>query len=759
MDKFYTGFASVVEQFDRGRRPRLDTQRCVAIMISAARASLFGARNFMGKNKRARAGSQQASRLVSQVESQKPGYAAWTKHVCVAAWLLVLILLAYSNSFHARFTIDNDPIILQDARIHEATWENVALIFNHSYWSPPEKGLYRPLTTYTYLFNCAILGDANEPPGYHWFNLFLHFINVMLCYGLALSVLRKFWPAVFIAALWAVHPILTESVTNIVGRADLLAGFGILSGLWTYWKSRESSGTRRILYLIGLVLATTIGIFSKESAIAIFGVIVLCEITWWKDRSQLRNLMYGCAAVALPVIAFLFQRAYVLARSTVPVFLYVDNPLLGAGFISARLTAIKILARYIWLLVWPAKLSWNYYYSEIPMARGTPQDWIAWLVIAAVIGGVCVSYKRNRTVFFFAGFAFIALIPVSNLIILIGSNMADRFLYLPSIGFAACVVIGLYALGERFGSRALAPVVLCLLICALGTRTRDRNLDWRDNSSILTAGVRDTPNSFASHFGLATQMFLADPTHANVDRVIAEAEKSLTILDPLPDSLNFADPYSNAGTYYRAKADFLRVAGPDGRIITTPRAAQAYQRATQILLRAASIGEIYDKQLRAREMARGKPDSVVPYYVPKSLYRELALSYLGLGDTPKAYDAAQRALVIDPEQPLNFVALAHIYLIENRNDDAAVTLHEGYMVSGDHDLLGPLSELYRRGLDQKGCAISQSAEGASLNTLCEPVLNHICRAQAGLMEIYQRAHRADLIEELKSRTAGQINCP
>ena len=245
MDKFYTGFASVVEQFDRGRRPRLDTQRCVAIMISAARASLFGARNFMGKNKRARAGSQQASRLVSQVESQKPGYAAWTKHVCVAAWLLVLILLAYSNSFHARFTIDNDPIILQDARIHEATWENVALIFNHSYWSPPEKGLYRPLTTFTYLFNYTILG-MRMAAGLSLFNFLLHFVNVMLCYGFALSVLRKFWPAIFIAALWAVHPVLTESVTNIIGRADLLAGFGVLSALWTYRKSRGSGGARSI---------------------------------------------------------------------------------------------------------------------------------------------------------------------------------------------------------------------------------------------------------------------------------------------------------------------------------------------------------------------------------------------------------------------------------------------------------------------------------------------------------------------------------
>jgi len=714
----------------------------------------------MGKNKKTRSVQQGSSRLPSDNERGKRNIPLWIKHVAVGAVLFVVTLLGYSNSFHAGFTIDNAPIILQDARIHQATPENVSLIFNRSYWwTPTEKGLYRPLTTYTYLLNYAVLGGADQPEGYHWFNFFLHFANVLLCYGLALSVLRRFWPSVFIAALWSVHPILTESVTNIVGRADLLAGFGVLSGLWMYRMSRESSGTRRIACLIGLMAATAVGIFSKESAIAILGLMALCEITWWKDLSRLRGFSYGCLAVAPPLIAFFYQRAQVLARSTVPVFLYVDNPLLGASFITARLTAVKVLARYLWLLVWPANLSWNYYFSEIPLARGTLRDWIAWIVVAAVIAGVCFSWRRNRAVFFFAGFAFIALIPVSNLLILIGSIMADRFLYLPSLGFVACVVIAVYTLNERIGSRALAPIALCFIMLALGIRTWTRNLDWRDNVSLLSAAVRDTPNSFAGHFGLATQLFESDSSHANLDPIIGESERSLAILAPLPDSLNFADPYANGGTYYRSKGDLLRVPGPDGRIVTTPQSAQAYQRAIEILLRGASIGELFDKQIRAKEIARGKPDSEIPYYVTKPLYRELALSYLGLGDTQKAYDSIQHALINDPEQPLTFVTLAHILLAENRNDEAAVALVEAYMVSGNHDLLAPLAELYRRGLDPKGCATTQDAGGTSLNVFCEPVHAHICRARTDLRRVYERAHRRDLIDDLKSRTATDSACP
>jgi hypothetical protein len=714
----------------------------------------------MPKNKKTRATQEVTSQIPTRREPEVRSISPRLKHLAVAAALFVLTLFAYSNSLRSGFPLDNGALILQDPRVQAVTSENVSLIVSRSaWWVPPEKGLYRPFTTLTYLFNYAMLGNADQPAGYHYINLLIHFINVLLCYALALTVLRKFWPSVFVAALWAAHPVLTESVTNIIGRADLLAAIGALAGLLAYIKSRESMGARRIGWLIGVAAAAAIGIFSKESAIAIVGLILLYEIVWWKDRAQLRNLFYGLSAAALPIIAFLIQRSLVLARSSVPVFPYVDNPLLGTSFLIARLTALKVLAKYIVLLIWPAKLSWNYYYAEIPLARGTLQDWIAWMVVAAVTIGVCIAFRRNRAIVFFAGFAFVALIPVSNLIILIGSIMADRFLYLPCIGFAACIVIGIYALGERFKKRSLAPILLCVILAALGIRTWSRNLDWKDNSALLEAGVRDTPNSFASHFALATNLYLSDATHSNLDRVIDEAGKSLSILDPLPDSQNFEDAYANAGTYYQLKGDLLRKFSADGKQNVSPESVKSYQRALQILSRGASVGRVYDQQMRAKEMARGKPESEVPHFGSKSLYPELALTYLRLGNIQKSHDAIQQALLVDPEQSKTFVTLARIFLTENKNDEAAVALVESYMTSGSREILGPLAELYRNGLDPKGCAVSQDANGVALNTFCEPVHNHICRAKADLIRVYTKANRHELIDDLKSRTASDTGCP
>src|SRR2546430_1614369 len=82
-------------------------------------------------------------------------------------------------------------------------------------------------------------------------------------------------------ALCAVHPVLTESVTNIVGRADLMAGMAILSGFLMYLKSTETTGLRRAGWLAGLAAVVAAGAFSKESAVVLPGVIVLYELIWW----------------------------------------------------------------------------------------------------------------------------------------------------------------------------------------------------------------------------------------------------------------------------------------------------------------------------------------------------------------------------------------------------------------------------------------------------------------------------------------------
>jgi hypothetical protein len=103
------------------------------------------------------------------------------RHGLIILALGVVLLLTYANSFHAGFTLDNKYQILEDPRIRGFNEQNLRLIFSNEYWWPSfQGGLYRPVTTLTYLFNYAVLGNAQSPPGYHWINVLLHWINASL---------------------------------------------------------------------------------------------------------------------------------------------------------------------------------------------------------------------------------------------------------------------------------------------------------------------------------------------------------------------------------------------------------------------------------------------------------------------------------------------------------------------------------------------------------------------------------------------------
>src|SRR5215470_3217489 len=178
-----------------------------------------------------------------------PGMPMRRPHIWWTAALYALILAAYSNSFSADLTFDNATVILQDPRVHALTGQNLKLILNEEYWyNSTTTGLYRPFTTFTYLVNYAVLGNGPHPAGYHWVNFLLHAINVSLVYFLGLALLEDSSLSFALAALWGVHPLLAEAVTNIVGRADLLSAFGVLAGLACHIKAIRSRGSARLLW-------------------------------------------------------------------------------------------------------------------------------------------------------------------------------------------------------------------------------------------------------------------------------------------------------------------------------------------------------------------------------------------------------------------------------------------------------------------------------------------------------------------------------
>jgi hypothetical protein len=673
--------------------------------------------------------------------------------------LCLVTLLAYSNSFHNGFVLDSHAIILNDTRIREANAQNIGQIFEHTYWWPTtEVGLYRPATTLSYLFNYDLLGNGQTPDGYHWINYLLHSFNVLLVYALALRLLRKFWPAVFTAALWAVHPVLTESVTNIIGRADLLAAMTTLSGLLLYLKSADAAGWRRWAWLAGLMAVTTIGVFSKESAVAILGVVVLYEIAFWSGRERLQGLALGCGAIAIPMAAMLLQRARVLAASAPAEFSFVDNPLQGASFLKARMTAIAVGAKYLWLLLWPAKLSADYSYSQIPMASGTWHDWMAWLAMAAVLAATAILFRVNRVCFFFGAFALVALAPVANLLFLTGTIMAERFLYLPAIGFAACSVMAFYAVSERTHVRLLAPIALALIVAALGVRTWERNFDWKDDLSLAVASVRTSPNSFKTHLGLGISLADSDPTHANISEVIEQTDQSVAILNSLPDSLNVPSVYARAGANYRIKGDRLMQRAADGRTAAPAESKRAYQKSLEILTRGVEIDRVNDEIYRQRKLAHGTPaDQIAPAGVAV-LYTDLATTQLRLGNNKEAYDAAVHARILNPEVADSYLLMAQALAPRGRKEEAALALVEGVLVSGSRNLLTPLSVLYKYGVDPEGCGIKQTESGPLLNNLCGTVHKEICTGSAELMGLYHRSLRPEFEADMRSKAMEQFSC-
>jgi len=517
--------------------------------------------------------------------------------------------------------------------------------------------LYRPFTTLSYLFNYAIRGDGDQPSGYHSINLILHLGNVLLAYTVALRLVRKFWPTAFIAALWAVHPALTESVTNIVGRADLLAAMAVLSGFLIYLKSAEATGRARVVWLAGLAFVTTIGVFSKESAVAILPLIVLYELAWWKERPKHQALVLGCIATLLPIAAMLYQRSVVLAVSPPAQFPFIDNPIVGADWWTGRLTAIKVIARYLWLTIWPLKLSVDYSYNQIPLARGAPEDWLAYAIVLAVAVVIVLLYRWNRTCFFLACFSFLSFVPASNLFFPIGTMMADRLLYLPSLGLLGCLVLAIYACAQTPKMRIAAPVALGLITAGFAVRTWLRNPDWNTELAIATADVRVSPNSFKLHRLLASSLFESDPVHSNIEQVLVEQEKSVALVASLPVLLTPPDVYRQAGFYYLVESDQLRAHG------VVQKSSASDQRALQALLRCISIDHEGDPQA----------------------YLLLSIAYLRLGDAVKAYEAVNKARALDPLNPEMYRQLSDVLQHQHHNDESNIAAVQASAITSLQD--------------------------------------------------------------------------
>jgi len=692
------------------------------------------------------------------------------RHALAAVLLAGAVVAAYANSFDAGFVQDGKYIILGDQRVQAVNVKNLGLIFSQTAQvSLTPTSLYRPLNTLSYLFNYAVLGNGSNPFGYHVVNLAFHIANAFLVYLLALVLLWEFLPAVFTAAIWALHPVCTEGVTNLVGRADEMAAMAVLGSLLLYIHGTTAGVQNKWLWLTASSVVFAAGFLSKENAVVMPGLVILYDVTYRFPPARRVGAWIASAIdfirqgwwVYVPPLALVWYMRHVVLASSPPALLgFIENPTIGAGFLSAEMTAIKVLGKYLWMLVWPADLSCDYAYNQIPLVTGAA-DWQALAALAAIAGlGVlaAICFRRKPAVFFLIASSAVMILPMSNLLIPIGSIMAVRFLYLPSIGFAGCVVIAVYAVSRRWHWKPkTAAVVLCGIAALFGIRTLSRNPDYKDDKALYTSALEVTPNSAKVRSTISFLLAQKQPLSQYIDQVVAEADAALAIVKDVPDRMNQAPLLVEIAQRYGSKAEVADPGSAEGLRMPSPEARMWYRKAEEVLLRAVAVDRAVSAAYREADLERGKTPDQIPTYGYEGTYWYLGRVQLRLGDGKGAVESYLYERRFNPLKLEIYSNLGRSYLVAGRVADAAITFLEMQFLQESAQDTPDAIAAYRM-LDPMGCATTVRGGRPAINFECPLVRQHACAAFADLTLTFREAHLMGLAESAVTQSRQRFGC-
>lgn len=513
-------------------------------------------------------------------------------------WVVFLLaLLAYLPSLGGTFLGDDVQILHNPAMVQAEGWW-LCLTESYHYPFDSERNEYRPLTSLTFWAQIQLLGTA--PATFHGLNLLLHGLAALALYRLLWLLVspRAAWLG---ASLFAVHPVFSEAVNLIVGRADILATlFGLAA--WISATRRFLSpapGLRRVplAAVLWLVLAT----FAKESGITNAGAIAL---TYWLLHDQqhpLRTRLLQATSALAPLLAVPVIVAGLRIALRGPIwyehgYLFVDNPLVGASLFERWATALWVLLKGWSLFLWPSELSSDYSFDQIPTLRSLTDPRIALAVLPfLVVFVICRSIwaKGHRFPILAVTSYFALASATSNLLLPIGTIFGERLLYLPGIAVVGLLGWSLDQLAlflekrARVRSRLLAALAL-LLLATLGTRTANRCLDWQDRAALYTAQAEVAPQSVR--------------TWKNLANLHLESGESAKALEAITQAHQITEDWSDT---WLLRAEALELQGSiDEAILSVGRALTLGDHRPGVYLRLAHLMVAANRPDEARRVVQ-----------------------------------------------------------------------------------------------------------------------------------------------------------
>lgn len=565
-------------------------------------------------------------------------------------------LAAHLTSLFNGFA-DDDPLVIPlNSVVTHGRWGQALL---GPYWhvAGASARLYRPVTIGSFTLEWRLWGGS--PLGYHAVNLLIHGVVAVL----VLALLRRMVPALpaLAGALWfALQPVHVEAVANVVGRSELYAAVFFLGACLLYLDGVAWEGWARALRLAGLCVLYLLALGSKEIAATLPAVLVLLEVgrtsgTAPPQRSRgerLRREVPVYVSLLAVFGAYLFVRWSVLGT----VLGGVPAPWFrGAGTGTRVLTALTLWIQYLRLMAFPMALSSDYAPGVLSIPGGiSPRVVVGAAILVGWVALTIWSWRRQRAVATGLAWFLVTALPVSNLLFPTGMLVAERVLYLPSVG-GALVVGGLVMVAlDRAAQRTLVllTAVGFILSALFLWRSETRGPTWASNGTVVAALVREHPESYVSVRVRAEQLERAGDT-ARAARAYEDAVR----LAP-----NLTSLLVEAGRFYlRAHREARGVQLLKEAIELRPDAAAAYWLLGEQRLR---LGDARGAQRIALEgLARAGPD--------RDLWALVSESYIALGDLEAAVRARRAALAQDPTSKRDWGRLADLLSALGRNSEAA----------------------------------------------------------------------------------------
>uniref|UniRef100_A0A8C7XS29 dolichyl-phosphate-mannose--protein mannosyltransferase n=1 Tax=Oryzias sinensis TaxID=183150 RepID=A0A8C7XS29_9TELE len=449
----------------------------------------------------------------------------------------LVALLCFCNSYDGEFVFDDSEAIVNNKDLRPTT--PLSSIWCNDFWgsnlrSNSSHKSYRPLTVLTFRLNHLIAGGLH-PVGFHVLNIILHAVISALMIdvfailigglgrdedGQRLNLAPK---TSFLAGLFfAAHPVHTESVAGIVGRADLLCALFFQLSFLTYCKA-FNKGDFSVHWVAVSLLLCAAAMLCKEQGITVLGVnaafdvLLICNVNVYElSQSEILSmgLLTRLGLLGLGGISMLYSRWRIMGTGP-PAFTEVDNP---ASFEESILIRILNYNYYYslnaWLLLCPWWLCFDWSMGCVPLIKSAT-DWrmvwllLLWGFLLGLIGQALCSQdsQRRRTLTLGLVLLVVPFLPACNVFFRVGFVIAERVLYLSSAGY--CLLLA-YSLGHccsrwtRYKKLLLALTLA--LLCVYVARCALRSQQWRSEQSLFTSALSVCPLNAKVHYNVGKNL-------------------------------------------------------------------------------------------------------------------------------------------------------------------------------------------------------------------------------------------------------------